>query len=833
MFPWFGIDRLLFSLLRLLMRLVTGGATILPREGSELGLNPEQPVVYVFRDASLTDLAVVDLHAERLGLPSPTSARTVATAELARSNFHLYRRERFRGRQRITLQPPRLEKLVRALAANEQKEVQLVPVSLFWGRRPDTEDSLWRVIFSDTWSAPGFLRKFFIVLTQGRQLYIQMSPPMSMRSLVDSCETPERAERKILRILRVHFRRQWEAAIGPDLSHRRTLVNAILKSEAVRRRIRETAGEENQKVAKVQKRARRYAMEIMADYSHTVIRFLELLFDWLWNRLYDGIRTYNMDNLQRVARDHEIVYVPCHRSHGDYLLLSYVVYKNGLVPPHIAAGINLNLPVLGPILRRGGAFFMRRSFRNNRLYSAVFNEYMHIMLARGFSIEYFVEGGRSRSGRMLQPRTGMLAMTVRSYLRNAEKPIAFVPVYIGYEKLLEGNSYITEMHGKKKKKETMGGFFRSLSVLRRKYGQVHVNFGEPLLLTDFLDREAPHWRNEELDEQEKPDWFVSAVDRLGDEVVTRINAATVSNPVNLLSLALLGTPRQTIDEQQLEQQLGVYLTLLEKAPYSDHIRVASHSPREIIEYGLRNDFIVRLEHRLGNLITTDPGTALQMTYIRNNCLHLFVLPGLISSLFLNARSLPVDRLRRLVHLLYPFFRTEYFLHWPQDSELDAALEQVVTVLLELGLIREDEEEAQRLSGAPLHSMEAELLGQLGQTVSQALERFYLTIRILVQHGSDHLAEQELEELARDSAERLSLLYEFSAPEFFDRAVLRNFIRQLQSSGLVHCGESGRLCFDNRLESLDDEARRVLSPEIRLAIQRLTRASVSQAPADAA
>jgi glycerol-3-phosphate O-acyltransferase len=131
---------------------------------------------------------------------------------------------------------------------------------------------------------------------------------------------------------------------------------------------------------------------------------------------------------------HEIVYVPCHRSHIDYLLLSYIIIRKGLTPPHIAAGANLNLPLVGSLLRRGGAFFLRRSFKGEPLYAAVFHEYLHLMLARGFPIEYFIEGGRSRSGRMLTPKAGILGMTVQSFIREHARPLLFVPVYIGYEK---------------------------------------------------------------------------------------------------------------------------------------------------------------------------------------------------------------------------------------------------------------------------------------------------------------------------------------------------------------------------------------------------------------
>src|SRR5690606_39327280 len=124
-------------------------------------------------------------------------------------------------------------------------------------------------------------------------------------------------------------------------------------------------------------------------------------------------------------------------------------------------GINLNMPLIGGLLRRGGAFFMRRTFRGNPLYTAVFNEYLHTLFCRGFPVEYFVEGGRSRTGRTLQPKTGMLAITLRSFLRSSRLPIAFVPVYIGYERVLEGRTYLGELRGAAKKKESIGDMFRS------------------------------------------------------------------------------------------------------------------------------------------------------------------------------------------------------------------------------------------------------------------------------------------------------------------------------------------------------------------------------------
>ena len=186
----------------------------------------------------------------------------------------------------------------------------------------------------------------------------------------------------------------------------------------------------------------------------------------------------HVEKLQEIGDGAEIIYVPCHRSHMDYLLLSYVIYHKGFAVPHVAAGVNLDLPVIGRFLRKGGAFFLRRSFKGHALYAAVFTKYLGFMMARGHPLEYFVEGGRSRTGRLLSPRTGMLSMTVRSYLKEPKRPVVFMPVYFGYERIVEGRTYIGELSGRPKEKESVLGVIKSLpSVLRSKFGKVHVNLG--------------------------------------------------------------------------------------------------------------------------------------------------------------------------------------------------------------------------------------------------------------------------------------------------------------------------------------------------------------------
>src|SRR5689334_7045260 len=191
----------------------------------------------------------------------------------------------------------------------------------------------------------------------------------------------------------------------------------------------------------------------------------------------------------------------------DYLLLSYVIYVHGYAIPHIAAGINLNLPIVGRFLRKGGAFFLRRSFRGNALYTVVFMKYLATIMARGHSITYFIEGGRSRTGRLLSPKTGMLSMTIRSYLREPVRPVVFVPVYFGYERIMEGDSFVGELSGKPKEKETFLALVKSLRRLRERFGRVHVNLGEPIHLTQILDRAHPEWREQSLEENGRAAWI--------------------------------------------------------------------------------------------------------------------------------------------------------------------------------------------------------------------------------------------------------------------------------------------------------------------------------------
>src|SRR5690606_37638625 len=256
--------------------------------------------------------------------------------------------------------------------ADPAMDVRLVPVSNFVGRAPDKAGGWFSVLFSENWALVGRFRRLLAILLNGRDTQVRFAAPISVREVVDEGEaeerTPERTVRKLSRVLRTHFHRIRAAVIGPDLSTRRLLIDKVLASDAVKEAIADQQRRDKRQGKRADdawKKAYDFAYEIAADYSHPVVRSVSFLLTSVWNRIYRVVLVHHLYELMAVAPGHECVYVSCHHCHMDYLLLSYLLYTRGIVPPHIVAGINLNLPVIGTLLRKGGAFFIRRSIRGS------------------------------------------------------------------------------------------------------------------------------------------------------------------------------------------------------------------------------------------------------------------------------------------------------------------------------------------------------------------------------------------------------------------------------------------------------------------------------------
>lgn len=790
--------------------------TALPGNADELGLDPQRPVCYVLHGRYFTNLLVLLQETRRAGLPRPRAPLAVGALRARRSFFFLERAHRIAATAKDRYgHSPLLVDLVRAVIADPDADAQIVPVTILWGRAPDKQDSILKALFAETWRAPGRLSQFLAVLLHGRQVLVRFSAPLSLRGLLADEPGEARALRKLSRVLRVHFRRQREIAIGPDLSHRNTQVDDLLEAPAVRSAIAAEAAGKHVTEAEAARRARAFALEIASDYTYGVVRAFEIFLTWLWTRLYDGVEVHNFDAITRIAPGQGIVYLPCHRSHVDYLLLSYVVFRHGLTPPHIAAGENLDMPVVGPLLRRGGAFFLRRSFKGEPLYAAVFHEYLHLMISRGFPIEYFIEGGRSRSGRMLAPKAGILGMTVRSYLREHTRPLLFVPVYLGYEKLIEGRAFLEEMQGRPKQRESLRGLLGAWRLLKREFGKVHVNFGEPLPLAEYLDGFRPGWADAA---DPRADWVREAIRSAAEELAKRINAAAVVTPINLVAVALLATPKHTADAQALMRQIGHCQALLREAPYSPGAVPCASSAEEIVAYAEKLGFVERMAHPLGDLLRVPPSEAALLAYFRNNVLHLFALPALIACLVGHNRRLDVRRMGDAVAGIYALLRAELFLRWPPEA-LPEEMEAAIAALQARGLLRRAQDSG-RLAAPEPSSQEFAELHLLGETIRPTLERHFLTLALLQLQGSGRLTRRALEESGHLLAQRLALLYEFNAPEFSERTLFAGVVGNLIEAGILREDDAGLLHFDERITVPAAHAELVLSAEVRQTIRRM-------------
>ncbi|MGH8176418.1 MAG: glycerol-3-phosphate 1-O-acyltransferase PlsB [Steroidobacter sp.] len=809
-----GFDRLWLGLLRAPLSW-WARPHVLPGDLKRRFAHAERPICYVLNQLGAADLVVLEKVCLAHGMPPPFQALKRPLPE--RSVLFLEKRAGFWGDRIDHRISTPMRQLVSAAVMEPALEVDLLPVTVLWGRKPDKADSWLRLLLSENWERAGRFRRLLSVLVNGRNLFVQFGDAVSLRSIVNEGPEAARAVRRVTRMLRFALARQRAAAIGPDLSHRRTMVTQVLRTAAVRRAMADEMRAKKISRREALQQAQEYAAEIAANYSHVFVAIVARLLTWFWTKLYDGVELHHFEQVQKVADGAEIVYVPCHRSHIDYLLLSYVIYYRGYAIPHIAAGINLNMPIVGRFLRKGGAFYIRRSFKGNALYTMVFMKYLGLMMARGHSIEYFIEGGRSRTGRLLAPKTGMLSMTLRSYLRDPRRPLVFLPVYFGYERLVEGKTYIGELSGKPKEKESVFGMLRTLPALRKHFGKVHVSFGEPIRLDDILDRHAPHRSLPE--KAERPAWLGGAIDDLAHRVMTNINSAACVAPMNLIALVLLATPKQSMLEGDLVRQLELYASLLRQASYSPLVWITETDGASMVRHAERMGVIHRLKHSLGDVLQMTEENSVLLTYFRNNVLHLMALPSLIACCFLNNRTMRTEDVQRLMWRIYPYACDELFLRWT-EAEVGAAVLETLDDLANHGLIESVEGGAQ-WRRPPTGSTEAVQLSVLAQVTVQIIERYYMVIAVLLRSGSGRISQDALETQCQLMAQRMSLLYELNSPEFFDRALFKNFIDLLRARSVLGVNAEGRLTYTDMLPAVADDAQLVLHEQIRNSVLQVT------------
>ena len=412
-------------------------------------------------------------------------------------------------------------------------------------------------------------------------------------------------------------------------------------------------------------------------------------------------------------------------------------------------------------------------------------------------------------------------MTVESFMREHPRPLLLVPVNFSYEKLLEGRTRVAELEGQPKEGESLGALLGVVRRLRREYGNVHVNFGVPLSLDQFLDRVAPDWHALQGDEQR--DAARRLTSALGREMVQRINAAVVVNPINLFALAIVPSPRQALDERALLQQIDWLKAIATRLPYSPDAVLAAGESSAAVAQAITLGFAERVAHPLGDIVKVPDNEVSTLNYLRNNVLHAYALPALVANLLVAMRDVTPERVTGFAEGGLPFLRAELMLHHTAEEAV-AEAKRAVELFVELGLARATDDG--HLRAAERNSPEHAGLELLARSLRHLLRRNYLTIALVTRVGSGTLTRARLEELMQLLTQRLSLLFEFAPPDFYERSTFAAYIDTLQETGLLRVDSDGALSMQEHTRTWARYVERLLPADAVLAIRRVAGAHVA-------
>lgn len=452
--------------------------------------------------------------------------------------------------------------------------------------------------------------------------------------------------------------------------------------------------------------------EISFDRKMLVIRSLGTVIGKMLNQLYTSvnINEANVERLKASLGHQQVIYLPSHRSYADFMLMSYICFCYNLEIPAIAAGMDFHgMMGMGELLRKTGAFFMRRTFGGDDFYWRVFREYMHeVMVTNDFGLEFFVEGTRSRSCKALTPKTGLLAMALEPYFMGELHDVKVVPISVSYEKPLEEQLFVYELLGIPKPKESTMGFFKAITNLKNQnLGKIFFDFGDPMSVNDYLGKKVNRFKHaiepafvQKLDSDE-----LHLITDLANEVVCRQQHKIVVMSFNLLALTyneftftnsvgkltLRELLRRLIDLIELFEALGAIVNVHKDIAKDVRDTIAVHP--NILEMKGSNNNIQLIKsnvnlnginpsqlkgHRVCDEVMNAAVPAFSLQLYCNSTLYWLAQPAFFVLAAINRNEVDVDTLKTNVELLRKIFIYEFVLY-PGFSivEFDKTLSQVV------------------------------------------------------------------------------------------------------------------------------------------------------------
>ncbi|MCD6569553.1 MAG: 1-acyl-sn-glycerol-3-phosphate acyltransferase [Deltaproteobacteria bacterium] len=509
------------------------------------------------------------------------------------------------------------------------------------------------------------LKKFFTLLRGQEQGFIEHGEPINILGVLKKGRSETKFIEETAREIRNELQ-QRIANLGSNVSEapikkREFIIKKTVKDPILQSFLRAYAIQKATTLELLEKKVYKILDQIAADLKPSYINIFSKVLTWIFNNIYDSLDVdkEGLRAVKDIARKGSLVYVPCHKSHIDYLVLSYCLFHSWMGVPLIAAGINLSFFPLGHIFRGGGAFFMRRTFKGDILYSETFAAYIRTVLAERIPLEFFIEGTRSRAGKLMLPKKGLLSMIVQGWESGVTRDVIFVPVYMGYDNVVEESSYIREMQGAPKKKENFWQIIKARGVLKRRYGKVYIRFAEPISLNEYM-KDRPLYSN--MGGQDRNILYES----LARDIIESIYRQTVVTPFAILCSVLIS------------QMAGMEEDLARKtfhlcAHYLRFLGYHMASSLDDADKAFDDAFNLIKERRLiiidegetpgdPKLITVEDDNRITLEYYKNIILNCFVPASLIANVGLTyPHGIEKTRLFEETHDLATLLEKEFIL----------------------------------------------------------------------------------------------------------------------------------------------------------------------------
>jgi glycerol-3-phosphate O-acyltransferase len=639
---------------------------------------------------------------------------------------------------------------------------------------------------------PTRLRYWIWLMSPIHRLTVRMAPPVNIREFI--AQHPEDDETLLLRRLRFELNKSMQAeervVAGPEMPSLESTTRHVLRNPHVKQAIQETALKTGKKTSSLEKQATHQLKQIAARYNVHYIEFLANLLHGVFHRIYDGI-SIDQPGLQKAieaSRKGPIIYCPCHRSHMDYLVLSYILWQQGVAPPHIAAGANLSFFPLGPIFRGSGAFFLRRSFRDDAVYGAVFRAYVHELVKTGASIEFFLEGTRSRTGKLLMPKFGILSMVVDAWRQGAREDIQFVPVSIDYERIIESGSYSKELRGQEKKSEDIGGLLRSTKVLQSRYGQVHVQFGDPISLQHMAqERHLPRsedpshnhlWRDE--------------VTRLGYHILHKVAMVCSVTPTSIVATALLTHTGRGIPQGVLLERCKVIVAYLQnrQARLSHLIENPTSRVSAILEVLQKwtHENLIAVEQAGRNdiepIYRVPEEKRILLDFHKNALMNYFAPAALVARALMHspAQPVPLQEARENSLFLSRLFKREFIFN--VGPQFHTQFDETLHGLQQEGLIHIE-------NNTHIQIIDQETISMLASLLHSFIQGYYITSTVLLDLRAFPLWQKEVVTRSLERARRAFLEGSITCPESANRTLIESSLQWMLKEGVLETSSEGK------------------------------------------